>query len=627
VAKKTKRVNLWTLAREGTPEQLAEVLATRPETYELDSLAQSLVNSRRVELMPLLLAHEPLPLFGLGAAFSHACRQGFPDMLALLLAAPLDREKVLKINGDSRGETALELAAAAGSLACVEALLAAGADPRRVSDAEVRTERAKEDAASPLLNAIRAGSLEIVQRLLKAGVDPNRMTKADRRPLDMARALGHDAIVKALEAAGAVGVRPEELSLEQAVARGYVERVGQLLKEAPVAPEKLRRLAHEAGRFGQLAVIEALIAHGLDAEGRYQALYGAVLYDRFELAEPLLSLGAPPDPSDREPQQTPLLLAGFRRKWELLFRLLAAGANPNLARNTINESPLLTAAREGQVEAVRALLAAGADWRAKTEYGDTPLSEARAKGHTEIVALLEKAGATAKTPEQIVKELRKQLAPLVRDCWKPRLRKPRKSLGHARGSRFGGLPFLGASAPWPTCRKCSAPLSFAVQLELSELPEGHPSRGPGLLQLFFCTTCSGRNEVVRLIDGEAGEATEPDVHRFPEREVTGWQKSADLPFRERGNETFEALTAKLEAKEEETLFGLNLQGDKAGGWPNWVQENAYPKCPDCQRAMDTLVLQIDSEQGLDWMWGDNGVAFIFQCASHPARVDFTWQCA
>ena len=44
-------------------------------------------------------------------------------------------------------------------------------------------------------------------------------------------------------------------------------------------------------------------------------------------------------------------------------------------------------------------------------------------------------------------------------------------------------------------------------------------------------------------------------------------------------------------------------------------------------AMGTLVLQIDSEKGLDWMWGDNGVAFLFQCAQHPARLGFTWQCA
>lgn len=67
--------------------------------------------------------------------------------------------------------------------------------------------------------------------------------------------------------------------------------------------------------------------------------------------------------------------------------------------------------------------------------------------------------------------------------------------------------------------------------------------------------------------------------------------------------------------------------DEAGGWPNWVQDNSYPKCPDCKSAMDTLVLQIDSKKGLDWTWGDNGVAFIFQCARHPARLGFTWQCA
>lgn len=626
-SKKAKGIKVWELSREGTREQLAEFLASGPETHRLDSLAQSLVSDRRVDLMPLLLAHKPLPLFGLGAAFSNACRLGFPDMLALLLAAPLDRKKVLKIDGERENETPLELAAEAGSLECVEALLAAGVDAKRVSNAEPSTKVAKEDGASPLLNAIRAGSVEIVRRLLKAGVDTNRMTKADRRPLDVARELGHSAIVKALEAAGAVGVRPEDLNLEQAVTRGHIGRVRQLLKKEPVAPKELRRLAYEAGRFGQLAAIEALVAHGLDAEGRYQALYGAALYEKFELAEPLLALGASPDPSDGTPQQTPLLLAGFRGKWELVLRLLAAGANPNLARNMINESPLLTASRDGRVEVVRALLAAGADWKVKTEYGDTALSEARAKGHAELVAMLEKAGAKARTPAQIAKDLKKKLAPLARDCWTPKVRKARKSLGHARGSRFGGLPFLGASAPWPTCRKCSLSLSFALQFELSELPEGHPSRGEGLLQLFFCTTCSSTNEVVRLVDGKPGEATRPDVHAFTEREVSGWQPASDLPFREPGDATFDELTAKLEPEEQQALFRLNLQGDKAGGWPNWVQDNSYPKCSDCKSALSTLVLQIDSKKGLDWTWGDNGVAFIFQCARHPARLGFTWQCA
>src|SRR5512140_2982275 len=210
------------------------------------------------------------------------------------------------------------------------------------------------------------------------------------------------------------------------------------------SPTKLRELAYEAGCAGQLVAIKKLLAQGLDAEGLYRALYGAALYSHFELFEPLLALGAPPDPSDGTPQQTPLLLAGFRKQWKLVLRLLAAGANPNLARNMINESPLLTAAREGELQVMRALLDAGADWKAKTESGTTALRVAREDGHSAIVALLEKAGAKARTPEQLAKGLKKKLAPLARDCWKPKVRKPRKSLGHARGSRFGGLPFLSA---------------------------------------------------------------------------------------------------------------------------------------------------------------------------------------
>ena len=46
------------------------------------------------------------------------------------------------------------------------------------------------------------------------------------------------------------------------------------------------------------------------------------------------------------------------------------------------------------------------------------------------------------------------------------------------------------------------------------------------------------------------------------------------------------------------------------------QEPGYLPCPTCNGRYE-LVFQIDSEQGVPWMWGDSGVAFILQCPKHP----------
>jgi cytohesin len=51
------------------------------------------------------------------------------------------------------------------------------------------------------------------------------------------------------------------------------------------------------------------------------------------------------------------------------------------------------AARNGQIEVAKALIAAGANVNLANKDGETPLYRATLYGHTEIVKLLEAAGA------------------------------------------------------------------------------------------------------------------------------------------------------------------------------------------------------------------------------------------
>ena len=56
-------------------------------------------------------------------------------------------------------------------------------------------------------------------------------------------------------------------------------------------------------------------------------------------------------------------------------------------------TPLIIAAKNGNAEIVRLLLEKGADVNVKTDSGKTALIHAKNEGHTDIVEMLEKAGA------------------------------------------------------------------------------------------------------------------------------------------------------------------------------------------------------------------------------------------
>jgi ankyrin repeat protein len=74
-----------------------------------------------------------------------------------------------------------------------------------------------------------------------------------------------------------------------------------------------------------------------------------------------------------------------------MVRALALfGANVNTPRKN-GGTPLMVAACNGHVVVATALLQAGASTKAEMPDGMTALSVAKSRGHTDMVALLEKA--------------------------------------------------------------------------------------------------------------------------------------------------------------------------------------------------------------------------------------------
>ena len=71
------------------------------------------------------------------------------------------------------------------------------------------------------------------------------------------------------------------------------------------------------------------------------------------------------------------------------------------------------------------------------------------------------------------------------------------------------------------------------------------------------------------------------------------------------------------------------QGSKLGGYPFFTQED--PRTYGDYPTFDTLLLQIDTDDELDIMWGDSGVANFFIALEdlkkrNFSKVLYNWDC-
>lgn len=134
------------------------------------------------------------------------------------------------------------------------------------------------------------------------------------------------------------------------------------------------------------------------------------------------------------------------------------------------------------------------------------------------------------------------------------------------------------------------------------------------------------------------------------RTIVGWEAFQDYP----GTDEMEELGVTLQYDFDNDLVsveckqiglsmkglpnqieGLDLEvaeaiskaacGDKLGGWPHWIQSPEYPSCDQCGSIME-FFFQIDSEDNLNYMFGDVGCAHITQCPQHRDRFAFAWAC-
>jgi ankyrin repeat protein len=155
----------------------------------------------------------------------------------------------------------------------------------------------------------------------------------------------------------------------------------------------------EAAAAGDLARLRALLkadpslarAHSVDG---FSALGLAAFFGHPEALSLLLEAGADPNTASRNPMQvTPLHSASAHRIPDVSLRmaesLLGAGASPNVQQQG-GWTPLHQAAAHGHVELLELLLAHGADASARSEDGQTAGQKAAEGGHEEIARRLQR---------------------------------------------------------------------------------------------------------------------------------------------------------------------------------------------------------------------------------------------
>jgi ankyrin repeat protein len=606
-------MNLWNLVRDGDLEAVQNALE-KASRSDFDSAIQAAAQAPGdgLEITRAILEKGPQK-FAIGAALGQAAAKGRTEIVRLLL----EHEPKL----DPRnGETVLHAAAAGGHAETVRVLLEAGHDPDTL-ETELRSTQGWEDGVSPLVSAIRGGHVEAVRALAQGGARLNFATKTYRSPLDMAEALCQAEIAAVLLEAGARPFDPTMLDLFGAAKLGSLDQA--LATVGETSPEKRQLALLEAVRQGHEPIARAIFEHELPPEAPGLALCAAANSGRVGLLAWLVDeCAVPVDLKVSWKEWTALHAAAYGSSLEAMRFCLERGMRVDL-KDHDELQPLHYAAQAKSPEAVAFLLEHGADPKARDEHGKNALFHAK-KYHAstpeqqaqlaQVLELLQRKGVKTRSKASWLKSLKAKLAPHAREAHKPRTK---SGEGEPRASRFGGRPWLAPDEAWPRT-EAGDPMAFLLQLDLGALPF---EAGGGLARVFMDLEKGFRASDMTILHTSAAEGAlaEPPggVRRLAARQSAGFQApKTDLP----GVDVLcGGVKVELDPNERELLHEVCLAGDKAGGWPHWIQDTEY--LGDCDR----LLLQVDTGGALDFSYADSGIGFLLQSSADRSRFAMVWQ--
>ncbi|ORX78596.1 hypothetical protein K493DRAFT_342789 [Basidiobolus meristosporus CBS 931.73] len=233
-------------------------------------------------------------------------------------------------------------------------------------------------------------------------------------------------------------------------------------------------------------------------------------------------------------------------------------------------------------------------------------------------------------------------------------------------SKVGGIHpyFFKHEISWPVCEECSKQMTFFLQFDLDKISK-HPlyiekTGGKGLFQLFVCLSCeeqetplTNRTYLARLIYPEELARNASETHERPDSApwqirppayegdilildeclILDWDQCQEIPHIYEIEESEMALKF-LELERHDSQLDEICEHRlhpkpgtlKVFGWPYWIQATDYPKCKEdhCGESMHCL-LQLAECGIIAYMWGDCGIASVFQCPSHKESFYFTWE--
>lgn len=337
------------------------------------------------------------------AAIAGAIERGDFDLVVALLQDEPELSNAIF----AEGSTPLHLATLYNHKEIAELLISNGADVNAKDD----------NGYAPIFGAVfdyEAGDRrETVQMLIAHGADVNARDTGGLTPLHTAAMNGKKEIVELLLANKAdpslktnSGITPEEFATET-----NHHDIAALFSESVARADEI----HIPVTNGDLDKVEAVLknrpelANAVDISGR-TPLHIAVMFDRNEIIELLISLGADVNGYNRE-GQTSLHQAMMADSKEIAELLIAHGADVNAKMFSTGMTLLHRAANNNDKEAVEFLIARGADVNAQHKEGGTPLHQAAAWSSIGIVELLlaNKADPrlktnSGKTAEQVADE-------------------------------------------------------------------------------------------------------------------------------------------------------------------------------------------------------------------------------
>ena len=295
-------------------------------------------------------------------------------------------EAGVDVNGKNKsGQTALHVAAKAGQVDAVAALLEAKAD----------VAAADKSQKTALHYAAQKGHKATTALLLEKGAPINAKDEKNKTPLDYAVSKKRAEIVELLRAKGGKTAK-ELLAAENIFAAaevGDVESIKKLLAGGAEVNGKNKggyTALHLAAKRGQAAAAAALLEAkadiGLASKSGKTALHYVAYYNgNLDLAKLLLDAGTNPNVLDKR-KKTPLDYAVSRKNDELVELLLAKGARTG--KELRAETDVHYAAANGYADAVKRFIENGGDVNAGDKGGYTALQYAAYNGYIEVVRVL-----------------------------------------------------------------------------------------------------------------------------------------------------------------------------------------------------------------------------------------------